>query len=208
LRNCDCGLKKKLRMPTSAKHWLGEINMYSTRYDATIAGRNHWHGWVCWNRTRRLPFISSRPRRTNFLFRFRLQQTNGSCRFSLVPFSVYKTEIYIYIYVICIYIYIYTVYVYIYLYIYLYIHVFMYLLRCKTKTEAQAFFLNQFTVCSSYKRMLAVCERTKPIKRTKWTKWTCLSMGTRHSRAIFSLFPRSWVQPYSDRGHKPVNTVQ
>jgi hypothetical protein len=35
-------------------------------------------------------FIICRPRKTNF--RFRLQQTNESCHFPLVPFSVYKFQ--------------------------------------------------------------------------------------------------------------------
>ncbi len=69
-------------------------------------------GHVCWNSSRRLPFIVCQPRNTNFRFpsqcaankrkfvvsAFRLQQTNGNCRFLLVPFFIY--------------IYIYTVYIY------------------------------------------------------------------------------------------------
>jgi hypothetical protein len=39
--------------------------------------------------THRLPFIVCRPRKTCFLFCFRLQQINGGCRFPLVPFSVF-----------------------------------------------------------------------------------------------------------------------
>ncbi len=34
------------------------------------------------------------------------------------------------------------------------------------KTEAQVNFLNPLTVCSSYKRKLPICKRTKRTKRT------------------------------------------
>ncbi len=42
-------------------------------------------GKVCWHSIRRLLLIVCRPRKTNFIFSFLLQQTNGSLPF---PFSV------------------------------------------------------------------------------------------------------------------------
>ncbi len=48
----------------------------------------------------------------------------------------------------------------------------------KRKTEAQAIFLNLFTICSSCKRKLSIC------KRTKQKKQTCPSMDTSESENI------------------------
>ncbi len=48
------------------------------------------HKWALgWNSNRRLPFIVCRPRKTNFHFPFRLQQTNGKL---LLPFFVYSKQ--------------------------------------------------------------------------------------------------------------------
>ncbi len=101
---------------------------------------------------------------------FRLQQTNQSCCFPLVSFSIYVF--------ICIY------------YIYIQIYIYTTISNGKPKTGAQVIFLDLFTVCSLCKWKFVICPfidkgkqcKLSVFKRTKWTKWTkwttltCLSM--------------------------------
>jgi hypothetical protein len=125
-------------------------------------------GHVCWHSNRRLP---CQPWKTNYcfpfsfaankrkfsvlvcrkqteVFCFSLQQTNGSCRFPLVPFSIYIYE-----------------YIYIEMAAYTYIHMenrSIYIcICCRFKNGKQrpwAIFLNPFTICLSCKRKLVVCQ--------------------------------------------------
>ncbi len=104
-------------------------NTYLIMIYSTIIDRR-----VCWNCNRWLPFIVCRPRKTNFCFV--LQQTNGSCRFLLVPFPgiyelkrqhIYKLpfhEIYI----------------------------------CGKWNTSQVIFLKPFTFCSSCKWKFFICQ--------------------------------------------------
>jgi hypothetical protein len=107
-------------------------------------------------RENRFPFTKNK-RRPAISF-FRLQQTNGSCPFPLVLFSVY---IYIFIYIYTyLYLYLYLeLYLYIYIYTYIYIYIYIYCrFNRNQKTEAQAiFFLNPFTIFSSCKQKFVVC---------------------------------------------------
>jgi hypothetical protein len=93
---------------------------------------------------RRLPFIVCRPRKTNFRFRFCLQQTNGSLPFPFSVSSVYHTYTYMYIYTYGKRKYINIIYIYWYTYT-----------RFHTENGSP------YTVYSSCKRKLSVCKLTK-----------------------------------------------
>ncbi len=88
-------------------------------------------------------------------------------------------------------------YIFIYTYIHIRIHIHYIHIYChfKRKTEPQAFFLNLFSVCSSYKRKFFIClfvdKETNGSYLCKWTerikqsKRTCPYMSTGQSE-LFS----------------------
>jgi hypothetical protein len=112
-------------------------------------------------------------------FVYRLQQTNGNCRFPFFPFFCECEYVCMFIYAYYIRIYTYmpvhtntymkngtnrngNFYLYICIYLYLYVyHIYIYgygaVSKEKRKTEARAIFINPCTICSSCKWKFIVC---------------------------------------------------
>jgi hypothetical protein len=110
-------------------------------------GKQHIWAHLLKQQTSIAVYYAHRPRKTNY----RLPFTFSVC-------------IYIYMYI-CIHMFSVCMQVYLCMYIYMYTY---------GKRKSRLFF-NPFTVCSSYKRRLSVCKRTK---RIEWTKRTCPSISS------------------------------